>query len=242
MPSISPRSWIGWFAGHELSVLLALLASVLSIWAFIVLAGEVARGDAKHFDRTVLLATRTADDPHVPVGPARLPEVARDITALGSEIVLTLIVLAVAGFLLLNHDYYAMSLVLATTGGGFVLGTALKLAFARERPDVVPHLAIVSSYSFPSGHAMQSSIIYWTLAALLARLVDRVWLKVYLFVTATCLTLLVGSSRVYLGVHYPTDVLAGWSAGLAWASLCWLVARYLQRRGKLEQHIDTASG
>jgi undecaprenyl-diphosphatase len=80
-----------------------------------------------------------------------------------------------------------------------------------------------------------SAVVYLTLGALLARLADQRRVKLYFLAVAALLTLLVGLSRVYLGVHYPTDVLAGWSAGLVWATLCWLAARSLQRRGAVER-------
>ena len=108
----------------------------------------------------------------------------------------------------------------------------MKALFLRPRPQVVPQLRAVVETSFPSGHAMNSAIIYLTLAALLARLVQPRALKVYFLALAMLMTFLVGLSRVYLGVHYPTDVLAGWTVGLAWASVCWLV----------EQHFDVRAG
>ena len=89
--------------------------------------------------------------------------------------------------------------------------------------------------SFPSGHAMDSAIIYLTMAALLARFVQPLALKLYFLGLAAVLTFLIGVSRVYLGVHYPSDVLAGWVGGLAWATVCWTVASYLQKRGQVEQ-------
>jgi undecaprenyl-diphosphatase len=134
-----------------------------------------------------------------------------------------------------------MWLVLIATLGGWGLGLLLKAVFGRPRPSVIPHLVEVQSLSFPSGHAMMSAVVYLTLAALLAQLSAQWAQRVYILAVGLLLTLLVGLSRVYLGVHYPTDVLAGWSAGLAWAILCWLVGRWLQRRGIVEKpHEHTA--
>jgi undecaprenyl-diphosphatase len=131
-----------------------------------------------------------------------------------------------------------MGLLLISTLGGLLLSLLLKGHFSRPRPDVVPRLAEVYTSSFPSGHSMLSAVIYLTLGALLSRLVERKGLKVYILSVAMLLALLVGVSRVYLGVHYPTDVLAGWSIGLSWAILCWLVARKLQRKGVVERSAE----
>ncbi|MEX0586346.1 MAG: phosphatase PAP2 family protein, partial [Pirellulales bacterium] len=150
---------------------------------------------------------------------------------------LTLITVAVAGFLWLRRMFGAMWLVLAATLGGLVVSSVLKGAFERPRPSIVPHLSMVYTSSFPSGHSMLSATVYLTLGALLGRFVEPFRLKAYFLIVALGVTFLVGVSRVYVGVHYPTDVLAGWSAGLAWALMCWLVARYLQRRGAVEAEV-----
>ena len=160
--------------------------------------------------------------------------VMRDLTSLGSAPVLALFVLAVAGSLVVRRQLHALALVLVATLGGEGLNLLLKGLFDRPRPDLALHLAQVNSPSFPSGHAMESAVIYFTLAALLARLVQPRPLKLYFLGLAAFLSFLVGFSRVYLGVHYPSDVLAGWTAGLAWALLCWTVASYLQQRGAVE--------
>jgi undecaprenyl-diphosphatase len=219
---------------HEPIVLLALAIVVASVWLFADLADQVIEGDTRPFDERVLLMLRKADDPATPVGPAWLAEMGRDITALGGTAVLVLMIAAVCGFLWLTGKRGAMWLVLTATLGGLLLSSLLKYYFARPRPDVVPHLVDVHDASFPSGHSMMSAVVYLTLGALLARLVARPLIKLYILAVACLLTSLVGISRVYLGVHYPTDVLAGWLAGLVWATLCWLVARWLQKRGQVE--------
>jgi undecaprenyl-diphosphatase len=168
-------------------------------------------------------------------------EAGRDLTALGGIAVLTLTVAAVLGFLWLRKMYGAAWLVLLATSGGLIASMALKHLFQRDRPSIVPHLSIVSSSSFPSGHSMLSAVVYLTLGALLARFVEQRRMKAYFLLVALALSFLVGVSRVYLGVHYPTDVLAGWSAGLAWALACWLVARYLQRRGAVEKGAEKST-
>jgi undecaprenyl-diphosphatase len=163
-----------------------------------------------------------------------VPEVARDLTALGGVAFLTLLTLSVAGFLWLRKMYGAMWLVLGSTLGGLLASTTLKLMFDRPRPDLVPHLSDAFTSSFPSGHSFLSATVFLTLGSLLGRFVYQRRLKAYFLLVAVALTLLVGISRVYMGVHYPTDVLAGWSAGLAWALACWLLARFLQHRGAVD--------
>jgi undecaprenyl-diphosphatase len=218
----------------DLVLLLAVLVLVAGVLGFYRLAGAVRAGRTQHLDEQILRSLRDPDDPSRTIGPPWAGEVGRDLTALGGVACLCLITAAVAGFLLLTRKYAALAFLLLAIGGGLLLSTLLKSAFDRPRPDVVPHLSYVGTSSFPSGHSMLSAVVYLTLGSLLARLVEPVRLKVYFLVVALLLSFLVGSSRVYLGVHYPSDVLAGWCAGLAWAVLCWLLARYLQRRGTVE--------
>lgn len=214
-------------------VLVLALAVVAGVWGFVELAEDVLEEDTRAFDHWLLDALRHPEDPAWPRGPRWLVEIGRDITALGSSVVLALVTATVAGFLLLQRKYGAMWFVLITSVSGGLLSRLLKEFFARERPDPVPCIW-VSSPSFPSGHAMLSAVVYLALGILLARIEPRPLLKVYYLSVTMALTFLVGTSRVYLGVHYPTDVLAGWTVGLVWALLCWLAAWYLQRRGAVE--------
>lgn len=218
----------------ELWLLATLLAAAGGLLAFGMLAEEIIEGEALAFDRNILLALRNPADLSDPIGPRWLEEVARDITALGSHVVLTMVTLAVVGFLLIARKRGAAVLVAVSVGGGTLLGTLLKLLFGRARPDLVPHAVEVYSASFPSGHAMLSAVTYLTLGALLMRVQARPGERLYILAVAIALTLLVGASRVYLGVHWPSDVLAGWCVGAAWAILCWTAALWLQRRGEVE--------
>jgi undecaprenyl-diphosphatase len=235
------RNLLDWLGGHVNLVLVAVLLVIAGTWGFIALADEVLEGDTQHFDERVLRALRRADAPGRPIGPAWLMEVARDVTALGGVTVLSLTTAAVAGYLLIVRKYRAMWFVIAAAAGALLISTGLKNFFHRPRPELVPHLATVYTSSFPSGHSMLSSSIYLTLGALLARLLPGRRDKIYFIFVALAVTFLVGVSRVYLGVHYPTDVLAGWTAGLVWALLCWLAARSLQQRGAVEKDTEQAS-
>lgn len=228
---------VEWLSRHELVVLLAVLIVVTGTWGFIALADLVSEGRTQSFDESVLRALRRPGNPAMPIGPDWMAEVGRDLTAVGGVAVLLLVTLAVAGFLLLDRKYAAMGFVLAAVTSGLVVSSLLKGCFARPRPDIVPHLSQVYTTSFPSGHSMMSAIVYLTLGALLARMVVRRPLKFYFLAVAILVTGLVGASRVYMGVHYPTDVLAGWTAGLVWATLCGLLAKKMQRRGTLEKHL-----
>lgn len=223
------RRAAGWVARADPAVLLAGLAAG-GVLVFLVVAARATHGPPGHMDEWLLRALREPGDPSDPLGPRWLEEASRDVTALGGYAVLTLLVGLVAGYLLTARRSAAAALLLGSTLGGVLLSQALKGFYARPRPDLVPHLVRVSTESFPSGHAMLSAVVYLTIGVLLARLVGGRWAGLYFVGAAVALTGLVGASRVYLGVHYPTDVAAGWAAGLSWAVLCWLAGRALQRR------------
>jgi len=230
----------GW-GHHGLSYLLFFLVIALSLWVFAELADEVSEGETMAFDRGVLTALRTPGDLSDPLGPVWLEESVRDITALGGSTVLTLITLAVVGFLLLEGKPRTIGFLLLAVLGGLLLSLALKAGFARPRPDFLPHGQAVYSASFPSGHSMNAAVVYLTLAAIFAQAHRSRGIKLYVLSMAILVTVLVGISRVYLGVHWPTDVLAGWTAGAAWAVFCWLIAHHMQRRRLLESETDGIS-
>jgi undecaprenyl-diphosphatase len=219
----------------ELTLLLSALCGALLLAGFFVLAAEVVEGDTQGFDVRILEALRHPDHPETPIGPRWLTSAALDITALGSSTVLGLVTLSISGFLLLQGMKRTAAFVFLATASGWALNDGLKLVFERARPEVVPHLRDVMSASFPSGHAMTAAVVYLTLGALTMRLADRRLTKFYCISVAMILTLLVGASRVFLGVHYPTDVLAGWLLGLLWALVCWTAERRLERRAGLRQ-------
>lgn len=213
---------------REPRILAAGAGACAAAWLFIELAEEVVEGEVRAVDAHLLMLLRNPSDPANPLGPRWLELMARDITALGSLGVLGLMVLAAAGFLALAGRRRTALFVLAATGGGALASTLLKALFARPRPDIVPHETYVASASFPSGHAMVSAVVYLTLGALIARLAPEPRLKAYILAVAVLLAGLIGISRVYLGVHWPSDVLAGWAAGAAWALACGAVAQGLR--------------
>lgn len=221
-------------ARYEFAALLSVLVLFGGVWGFVELAEEVSEGDTQSIDETLLLSLRNPIDHTDPLGPGWVEELGRDFTALGGVGVLVLVSLGALGYLLLARRYRAALFASVAVPGGILLSTLMKVGFDRSRPDLVPHDSLVYTASFPSGHAMMSAVTYLTLAALLIRVQPELRLKAYTLVLATLLTLLVGISRVYLGVHWPTDVLAGWTAGAAWAALCWLAMRWMQRRGQVE--------
>ncbi|MGL4286966.1 MAG: phosphatase PAP2 family protein [Phreatobacter sp.] len=221
----------------ELGLVLALAVAAGGLLGFLSLADQVVEGETAAFDRAVLLAFRQPGDPSIGIGPAWLPTMMRDITALGGVAVLGLIVLFAFSYLVLVRKRAAAAFLLVAVLGGLLLSNFLKLVFDRHRPDLVPNAPVELSASFPSGHAMLSAVTYLTLGALLTRVEADRRAASFFPVVAVILTVLVGISRVYIGVHWPTDVLGGWSLGAAWAMLCWMVALWLQRRGRLEPRV-----
>lgn len=223
---------------NELPVLVFMAVLFGGSWAFIELADEVMENETASIDEAVLLAMRNPADLSDPLGPGWVEEMGRDFTALGGTAVLAVITLGVIGYLLLSGRHRVALFTALAVGGGIAASSLLKMGFDRPRPDLVPHEVLVYTASFPSGHSMLAAATYLTLAVMLARVHTRRRIKTYLLAVAVFLTLLVGASRVYLGVHWPTDVLAGWSAGAAWTALCWLMARWLQQHGVVEDELS----
>lgn len=219
---------------NEVGPLLALICVSGLGYGFFALAHEVGEGSTEGLDRKILLSLRNPADLSDPVGPRWLEETMRDITGLGGVFTIVFLTMAVAAYLVFSGKRRAGWFVIGAVGGGELVSTVLKLFYHRPRPDLVPHGMEVFTASFPSGHAMMSAIAYLTLATLLARIDRRRRVKALVLALGVTTTLLVGISRVYLGVHWPSDVLAGWCVGAAWASLCWFVALQLQRRGEVE--------
>ncbi|WP_407493109.1 phosphatase PAP2 family protein [Pseudooceanicola sp. MF1-13] len=232
LPNISsPKSLMRRF---EIATLVVIMISAGALWAFVALAAEMIEGDLHAFDETVLLALRTPGDPSNPIGSTQVETMMRDITALGGVTLLSLITLAVITALILKRQRATAGFLAVAMLGGQVLSHVTKLGFSRPRPDLVPHGVEVATASFPSGHSMMATVTYLTLAVILTRSEKSIRLRAFYLGVAVILSLLVGTSRVYLGVHWPSDVLAGWSLGAFWALGIWLVARWLQHRGRIE--------
>lgn len=208
-----------------------LLAVTAALWAFAELADEVIEGTTRSLDRAVLLWFRTSDLTDAR-GPAWFEEMMRDFTGLGGVGVLTLVTLTVIGYALFSGRWRVAVTVVVAVAGGILISTLIKNGIDRPRPTLVPHDSHVMSPSFPSGHSMMAATVYFTLAALFMPFRFDRSSRAYVLFVAIVVTVLVGISRVYLGVHWPTDILAGWTVGAAWALLVWVVAERLQRRGQ----------
>ncbi len=222
----------------ELGVLAVLLLIVGGLWGFVEIADEVIEGETRTLDKKILLFLRNADDLTDPIGPDWFEEIMRDLTALGGTAILVILTLAVAGYLLMQHKKGRALFMVVSIVGGLLLSLALKYGFDRPRPDLVPHDSYVMTSSFPSGHSMLAAVTFLTLGGLLAEYTKKRRLKIYVLSLSVVLTLLVGFSRVYLGVHWPSDVLAGWTAGASWALLCWFATFWLQRRRPIEEDLE----
>ncbi len=222
----------------EIGAVFAVGVAALGVLLFALIADETLEGDTHDFDQMILLALREPGEPGNPVGPWWLEQAFADITALGGYTVLSLLVAGVAIYLVSIGKRASALLVVGAVASGTLVSILLKLGFDRPRPELVAQLTHAQSSSFPSGHAMLSAITYLTLGVLLARVHGRRRTKIFVMSFAIGLTLLIGMSRVYLGVHWPTDVLAGWALGAAWAALWWLAAWWLQRRGGIEKPME----
>ncbi|MFP5078543.1 phosphatase PAP2 family protein [Rhizobium sp. YIM 134829] len=214
-------------SSYEPAVVIAFLVASAACFAFIRLMSEMLEGETMAFDEAILRALRQPQDLHLPIGPAFLTKAFNDITSLGGVTVLSLITLLTMLYLLIIRKRMTAAFVALSVLGGWLVSHGLKIGVARPRPELVPHLVDVHDLSFPSGHAMLSAVTYLTIGLLLASVQTSRAARYYFVIVAILLTTIIGLSRVYLGVHYPTDVLGGWCAGAAWACLCWLAGRRL---------------
>lgn len=207
------RHATGFYTAFGIFLVVGVAIAAAGTWVFAELAGNVKEGATQRFDEAVLrwMSLHRID---------WLERSLLEITALGTGLVVMVVVGVAALFLHYTNHKYSSFLLLFSTAGGIVLNNILKLTFDRERPDVFEWSTHAASSSFPSGHAMSAAVVYATIAFLLARLQPRRWTRIATIGAALLLIALVSMSRLYLGVHYPSDVLGGVVIGLAWAGFC----------------------
>lgn len=206
-------------------MLTAACASLLLFFAL--LTARVFGGSTESMDEAIMLFMREANDIHSPRGPGWFEELVRDYTALGGIPILMALSFFAACYLAMEQKYRATIYIVSTALSVLLVSTLLKELFDRPRPDLVEAGTRVYTSSFPSAHAMMSACMYLTFGALLARFETQRRKKIIVLVFSAMIIVVVGLSRVYLGVHWPTDILAGWTAGAIWALLCWLAYRHL---------------
>lgn len=217
-------------ARNEFAALGALLVIAVGVMSFVELADDMTEDDGQAFDQMILSALRPTADPHDAWGPWWLEEAAADLTSLGGIAVLGLFATVSVVFLLIQRKRLSAVLLLTGLAGGVLLSEGLKAVFGRERPSSAYQAVDTINASFPSGHALLSAVFYLSLGVMLTRAFPRHRVKGFVLGVAIVITLLVGVTRVYLGAHWATDVLAGWAVGAAWAMALWLVAYAVERR------------
>ena len=216
-------------AREELAAVAALFVAGLGLLAFVEIADEMSEGQEAVFDEAVLAALRPHADPADALGPWWLEEAMADLTSLGGISVLGLFAVAAVGFLLIQRKWLSGLMLSIGLAGGVVLSETTKGIFERARPPSAYQAVDTLNASFPSGHALLSTTFYLTLAVMLAHALPQHRLKVYVLAIGILIALLVGATRVYLGAHWVTDVLAGWSLGAFWAMTVWLLAFAFER-------------
>ncbi|CCV11932.1 phosphatase PAP2 family protein [Mesorhizobium sp. STM 4661] len=204
----------------ERATLITIVLLTSSVLTFLALASLVMRNWTTDFDRAILLIMRNPTDLADPIGPTWFEELMRDVSGLGGLGLLTFITLAVAGFLALSGSLRNAIAVILAVGSGVILSSLLKYGFDRPRPDLVAYGTRIYTSSFPSGHAFMAATVYFTLGIILARKFEPRLLRIFIMAISMLVTFAVGASRIYLGVHWPTDVIAGWTIGAGWALFC----------------------
>jgi undecaprenyl-diphosphatase len=194
-------------------IALGTLVAIVATYVFAEIAGKVREGETQVFDETVLRYVETHHSPF-------LDRAMLEITFLGTGLIVMTIVLVSGMFLWLTKHKHSALLLIVATAGGMLLNGLLKAGFDRPRPQVFEWAQHTVSSSFPSGHAMSAATVYMTVAYLAARLQRRRLSRILTLLAATIVVVLIAVSRLYLGVHYPSDVAAGITIGIAWAALC----------------------
>lgn len=211
----------------------ALAIAALLLMGIQEVADDVMEGDTHEVDTHLLMMLRESGDVSDPLGPTWVEEIMRDISALGGIAVLTLMIIGASAYALMQKRYLLTGYILFSSIIGTILSNVLKAGFDRPRPDFIPHDIVVYTASFPSGHAMMSAVVYLTLGALLAEATNKRGLRIFWAFWAVELVLLIGISRIYLGVHWPSDVLFGWMIGSLWALLCWVGLKWIEKRKRV---------
>lgn len=214
----------------EARLLLTAVAIAGGLWGLLALVDDVREQENARLDRLVLLAFRVPGDLATPIGPRWVQEAARDFTALGGFTVLTLISVLAVVLLLMHRRKLQAAIFAGTVVLTQIAAEVIKHFIHRPRPDLVPHHDLVYSSSFPSGHATMSPVVYFTLAMIVAAGERDRPTRALLLAGATLLVVAIGVSRVYLGVHWPTDVLAGWALGGVIALAALTVLHWAGRR------------
>ena len=224
------ESGFNYLASRGWLPIITTLLAVAGLWGFIQIADEVREAETRTFDEAVLEAIGGR---YEGIG-GFWKEAGRDITAMGGSTVITLMVTFVVVYLFLHGQWKGSLFVLVSVLGGLAISLWLKGQYDRPRPDLFLHQSHTMTPSFPSGHSANSAVAYLAMAILLAKLVKSPAMKAYIFGVGLLIPALVGLSRVFLAVHWPTDVLAGWLIGLSWGLFVWGVATFLQRKGGIE--------
>lgn len=219
------------FVRAEFVLVASLAVIAAALLAFIEIADEMSEGEAHVFDMAVLkMLHPDPANPSDPIGPKWLDHAAADLTAIGSVSVLAVLALLVGAFLVLQRKRLEAAIIAVAFGGGLTISQLLKEFFNRERPPEIYRASEILNASFPSGHALLATVVFLTLGAMLAQSAKGRALRIFVMSAAIALALVVGVTRIYLGVHWTTDVLAGWSVGAAWGMACWLAGRWLKQR------------
>lgn len=216
----------------EYATEISLVLISLGLFVFFKITEQMLEGQTGDFDRRVLLWFRNPEDVSMPRGPHSLDVLIRDITALGGVLILGLLTISSCGYLWLRRQAGLAIFVAVSISFGTLVNTVLKEVIARPRPDLFSHATDAAFSSFPSGHAMMSTMVFLTLGALLSLSSNDGRIKVYILSWSVLLPLMVGISRLYLGVHWPTDIIAGWIAGATWSLLClWVYHHFFNNNG-----------